>query len=241
MEMSEISIDDIPAHTPGHPPLPARPPSLTYPCGQKSFARWRPFCPPGFRKSLRSSSPTWPLSSERSGTLTMVGGWPTTAATAGRPWRREIWTGQSRTPASITRRLRGELGRFPDAPIVCRRTTWPSPAHATRTGRGLGGSPRGLTIEEWWLVVSRPLGANHQLSPVGVSTLARVGSQQRRAVTSTAAWSVVAPRQCRFRCPETPGTSWDHPSYVRRLEPLTPHTADEGERGIPGPEVSEGG
>ena len=28
VEMSEISIDDIPTHTPGHPPLPARPPIL---------------------------------------------------------------------------------------------------------------------------------------------------------------------------------------------------------------------
>ena len=44
--------------------------------------------------------------------------------------------------------------------------------HATRTGRGLGGSPMGPTIEGWDPAVSRPLGANRQPNPAGDIMLA---------------------------------------------------------------------
>ena len=133
--MSEISIDDIPAHTPGRHPLPARPPVLDI-----STCMWtEKFCSMAAvlstmfpEKAPDFFLPTWLPSSAQSVTLTTAGGWPTTVVTAVRPWRRRIWTGRSKMPASTMRRSREGLGQFPGVTIVFRShpvlSTQPEPA-----------------------------------------------------------------------------------------------------------------
>ena len=174
------------------PPCRRGPPSRTSPCGPRSFARWPRSWPPGSRRRARSFLSTWRPSSVRSVISTTDGGWPMTGATAGRRWRRRTWTGRSRTPASTTRRLRGGLGQFPDARIVCRRTMSHNPVRVIRTGHGLGGSPRDPIIEVRDPVGRRPLGVNRQSNPVGVIMPEPVGWHQQGAAISTAAWTVAA-------------------------------------------------
>ena len=189
--MSEISIDDIPAHTPGHTPLPARPPVL-------DISMWtEKFCSMAAVLSTRFPEKAPEFFSHLASILRAEllnfddGRWVAYDCC----YRREALAQKNLDWSVPNARLYNEA-------FTGRETTSPSPVHATRTSRGLGGSPMGPTIEGWDPAVSCLLGANRQPNPAGDIMPVPVDWQRQLAATSTPVPSRGQQRGGSFSLPE---------------------------------------